>query len=323
MLFKDDTSLQEYASLSQDTFIDVKSTIAMVENKHLIPILGLMQYEELNANFNAPPGDGIPTRLLSLLDYCRKVIGPWVCVYFTPKTDVKVSGAGARRMESDKAKTAFQYQVKNFVDANRQEAMDAQEFLLAFLEEKKADYPLWVAGPGNAAYRKLFIKTASEFNELFFTPAPHSNFWAIKSKMVDVEEIILPPAIGADIYSSLKTKTRNSTALNEVEEELLYAVKKAVAALSVAEALPFVHLRMAEDGMTSGGGNFASNDAYSSRIPATDNALNLFKSSAADLGRTWLAKAKQIIKNNPDTFTAAAGPETPASKTFKSVFGLR
>lgn len=323
MLIKNDDTLQQFATLSEGTFNDVRSLISSVEDKHLVPILGLMQYEELNAALATTPEADLSAKLKNLLEYCRKVIGPWVCVYFTPKTEVKVSGAGARRMETESAKTAYQYQTRNFIAANREEAMDAQENLLAFLEEKKADYPLWVAGPGNKAFNRLFIRTAKEFNELFTTPAPHSNFWSVKSKMVDIEEITLPRAIGTDLFKTIKTKTLTGFALTDEEKELLYACKKAIAAFAVADALPFIHLRLAEDGATSGGGGSATNDNYTSRVPATDTALTLFKNSASDLGRTWLAKAQQIIKENPVAFPTAAAVEQPNSKPLKSVFGLR
>lgn len=323
MLFKDDIKFQLYASLTQETFAAAKSTIEQVETKHLLPILGEAQYNELSAAYTAESNENnLPARLKTLLDLSRKVIGPWTCVYYTPITDVKVSEAGARRLETDKAKTAFQYQVRNFIHANQIMAMDAEEFLLQFLEMNPADYPLWVSSPANEAYKSLLIKTAKEFNELFVTPAAHSNYRAIRSKMVDIENIAVPNAIGSNIFSPLREKIKNGDVLTQPEKDLLFAIKKAVAALAISEAIPFINLRMDETGITAAGGNLGQDSNLNSRIPAPENSLNLLKTSTADTGRSWLNKARQIIKDNPVTWPPAPTEETLIKTPYKTVFGL-
>lgn len=319
MLFKTDIEFQDYSSLSVETFLAIKSIIPTVESKHLIPLLGMEQYQELQTAFYGT--DPLTDRIKKLLDLARRVVAPWVAVYYTPKTDVKVSEGGVRRAETEKLKTAFQYQLKNFVDANRNEAMDAAEALLQFLEANAADYPLWRDGNGNKEYRKLFIKTATEFNTLFATASPHSNFMILKTKMVDVEDIHIQKTIGSTIFQTLKTKTTApGGTLTDKETELLFAIKKAIAAMTVSAALPFIHVKM-DEGLTAAGGSFGQNDALSSRVPVSDNTFSYYLRSVNDSARLWLDRIKKIIKDNPTDFPQ---PEAPPNNpiTYKSLFGL-
>lgn len=310
MLFKNDDELNEFAALSKESYLEVKSQIITVEEKHLSPILGREQYAELNNAFTA---DTMNAKLTALLLYCRKVVGPWLCVYVAPKMDIQVSAAGARRTETTNLKTAYQYQLKNYIASNKLEAFDAQEVLLKFLENNSTDYPLWTNGEGNKEYKKLFIKTATEFNELFSTAAPHSNFWAIKSKMVDVEELLIKKTLGSDLFISIKEKANGSTA-TEPEKNLIFAIKKAVAAFAIAEALPFINLKIDDEGLSSAGGNTTD---LTSRTAASDNAINLYKNSAADTGRNWLT----IVKQLKIEIVPAEVPEQNKCKP-KSLFGL-
>jgi hypothetical protein len=320
MLFKTDDDLQDYTALSQEMFAAVKSLISTIENKHIVPLLGADQFNELNNAYTADENT-MAERLKVLLDYCRKITGPYLCVYYAPKSDVQVSDAGVRRAETENLKTAFQYQVKNFIAANLAEAMDAEELLLAYLENNAGIFPIWRDAADNKQYRKLFIKTATEFNELFNTAAPHTNFRALRSTMVDVEEITVRHQIGNTIFDALKIKTMAGTVLSSEEKELMLPLKKAIAAFTIAQAIPFIHLRIGEEGLTSAGGNFASNDAISSRIPASDNAISFLKRSATDRGQSWMARAQQVIKSYPLIFEVAV--KTVASaRVNKTLFGL-
>lgn len=314
MLFKQDTDLQEYAAIEQQTFVAVKATIDSVEKKHLLPLLGAAQYKALNDAYNSE--DPLPVDLKELLHLSRKVIGPWVCVYYTPKSDVSLGEAGARRMETTTHKTAFQYQVKSFVEANKNEALDAEEILLNFLETNATDYTLWADSDERKVFKKFFIKTAAEFNTLFTTPAPQTNFIALKAKMQDVETLTIKKALGEELFASLKILVSPSP----VQADLLFAIKKAIASFSIAEALPFMALRLDGSGLTGGGGGFGNNDSLTSRTPTSESNAAWYRDMAADSGRRWLSQVNKIIKDNPDTFPQSDKPTFPPPK---SLFGLK
>lgn len=322
MLFKTTAQVLQHCRLSQVNYESIKSTIATAENKYLVPLLGAEQYAELNDAFQADPGTPLTAPLAKLLEYCRKVVGPYTCVNWAPKADLQLSDSGAQRFESETNKSAFQYQIRNYIEANQQEGDEAAEALLQFLDANKTDYPLWVSGTGNKLYRDLFIRSGGEFHQLFTTAAPYSNYWQLRSFFKDVEEGTLRIFLGETIYTGLKTKTTSGTALTTQEDELMFCIKKSLAALAVARGFPFVNIRMDGAGLTQAGGVGGTDDKLRSRNLASDNALASFVKNAESIGQQWLKNTEAFIKRNPLAF-----PDwrTEPQKTFeplKSTYGL-
>lgn len=309
MLFKDTIKLKEYAQLTATDFNAIKSVIKSVEDKHIISIISRSVFEELDAAYNeAANEDALNTPMKLLLEQCRKVIGPYVCVYYAPKSDVSLSDAGMRRQETATAKTAYQYQGKKFIEANQEEADAATENLIHFLETKKEDYPAWIESDEYKLYRSLFIKTGTEFNTYFATHSPHRNYLAVRAKMFDVEEMAIIPFLGDELFTDLKTKDTEGTELEAEETALLFKIKKAIAAFTIAQAVPFLNVRIAANGLTIvSTGTFTSNDDTTSRAAATDSAINLFVKNANDAGQRWLKSATDHLVKHKTIFTTWPG----------------
>lgn len=317
MLFKTTNELKEYAQLTATDFNAIKSVIKSVEDKHIIPILSRSMFEALDAAYNEKNDiTELSTALQLLLEQCRKVIGPYVCVYYAPKADVSLSDAGMRRQETTTAKTAYQYQGKKYIEANQDEADAATENLIQFLETKKEDYPAWTESDEYKTYRTLFIKTGGEFNSLFTTHSPYRNYLAVRVRMFDVEEMTIRPFLGDDLFTSIKTKDQEGTELATEEKELLFKIKKAIAAFTIAEAVPFLNVRIAANGLTIvSTGTFTSNDDVTSRAAAPDSAINLYVKRANDSGLQWLKSAKDHLVKNKTTFTTWPGNIVASTST--------
>ena len=295
MLFKTSDKLIEYAELTKVNFPAVKSTIRMVEEKHVVPALGNELYASLNTAYIAATNeDSLTTAQKSLLDKCRSLIGPYVCYYYADKADVKLSDSGIRREETATNKTAYQYQLTNFKQANLAEAESAFENLLQFLEDNKADYPAWITSTAFAQYRSLFIKSGAEFNSLFPSHTPCRNYWAMRAKMMEVEENTILPTLGLALYNALKEIDASSTlSFTDIQKNLLYKVKKAIAYLTVGHAIPYLNTRIDANGITVSGSFSNPSRDQDKRANAPDTALsNLITNS--------LATGQQFIKNTID-----------------------
>lgn len=310
MLFKDTKTLQDYAEItSAVNFASIKNTLRNVEDWHIVPILGTELYNDLNDAFNGT--DPLTDEQTDLLEYCRRVIGPLLCYYHAALAEIKFSDAGLRREETQNSKTAFQYQVTNFREACLRSGENATESLLSFLEENKADYSLWTDSSAFANYRSLFIKTGKEFAELFPSHSPYRNYWAMRSKMKDVEEHNIRAAIGNDLYETLKQKdTATEPDFSDAEDKLLEKLKKAIANFTVAFSIPFLSIRIDTNGITViAASPSSSKDEQSIRTAAPDNQLSVLIRSCNDAGQAWLKDAIQYIEDNASDFPDYVVPE--------------
>lgn len=306
MLFKNTSKLIEYCEVTASTnFATVKPSIKRIEDNHLLPILGAEQYNELNDAYTEEANESeLPDESKALLDKCREVIGSYLGYYFTPIAELKLSDAGVRRSETASEKTAFQYQVNNFKEASLKNGEIACENLLQFLEENKEDYDEWVDSEAFKNYRSLFIKSGKEFNEHFTSHSPYRNYWAVRNKMVEVEELHIRKALGAELYDYLKEKNAESTpAFTNKETILLTKLKNAIANFAVAFAIPFLSVRIDANGITvATSGARTSRDEDATRQTAPDLHMGNIINAAKEAGKNWLAAAIEYLNDNADDF---------------------
>lgn len=311
MLFKSNTDVMKCAPFSgTPNFVSISPTIQMVEEKYLIDIIGTELYNKLNTAYkNATAETDLQPALLLLLTRCRLMCGSYIAHHYISISDINLTDAGARRLETEKDKTAFQYQVTNFKKETLQTAEMYAEKLLEFLEENKADYPEWVTSKQFIIYRKLFIKSAKEFNEIYRTIAPYRNYWAMRFKMIDVEEITINEAITEPLFADLKTKALTAAyTFTEAENELLFMLKKAIVYYTVAQAVPALSIRIDDFGLTVTKGETNTNDS-NKLIDANETKISHLIRSAESSAKSWLNKAVKYINNNATEFAAYTVPK--------------
>jgi hypothetical protein len=330
MLFKDTIKVKEYAEFTEVNFASIKLTIRQVEEGELVSILGNELYSSLNNAYNLATAESdLSANQQALLDACRMVIGPFISFYYTPKAEIQLSDSGPRRMETANAKTAYGYQIINFREQKLREAENACESLLAFLEANKASYPDWVSSYAFSAYRSLFIKSGAEFNKFFTSASPYRNYWAWRYKMDDVEEQVIRPALGDDLFDHLKTVDADASGVfTAAETTLLKKLKKAIAYFTVAYAIPFHAVRIDSNGITivSDNSTIAGKDMQP-RSPANGDNISQVQRNAESAAKEWLKNSLDYINKHLSdfaTFTTQddCSDDTGGNECLNGSFGL-
>ncbi len=303
MLFKDSTKLLEYAELTGVNFPAVKPTIRIVEEHHIVPALGTTLYNALNDKYTTAEST-LTDAEKNLLEYCRRAIGPYTAYYYTPKAEIKVGDSGAQRAETTTNKTAYGYQVKNYREQTLRDGESAVESLLQFLEDNKIQFPDWQNSDAFKDYRSLFIKTGSEFKTLLPSHSPNRNYCAMRSKMYDVENNNIIPAIGEDLFDYLKAIDQNPDGTFSPKETILvFKLKKAIAYLTVGYALPFLAARIDANGITVISlHNSVASINEESRTAASDKTIENFMKSCISSGEAWLQNAINYCAKYPLDF---------------------
>jgi hypothetical protein len=322
MLFKTSAKLKEFAQLSGDiNFASISATIRWTEIAHIQPVLGFDLYTALNDAYTAAADESTLTDPhKKLLEYCRMVIAPYVCYYYAPKVDVRLSDSGMTKHKD----AAYQEQRTTFREANLREGEQASEALLMFLEEKKGDYAQWTDSTAFKKYKSLFIKTGTEFNELFPSASPYRNYWAMRSKMLQVEEQNIRKALGDTLFNALKTKDKLATpGFTEKEKILLEKLKYAIANFTVAFSVPMLTVRIDTNGITvSSEAPRTNRDEDAKRSASADNQLSLLIKSCHESGTTWLNDAIKYLNDNAADFTGWAVEEDDDTSPNEDLTGL-
>lgn len=312
MLFKTTEKIKEYADVSSLNLETAKVTITSVQEQHIKPLLGATLYNNLVSAYTSETNENsLPDAYKKLLHKCRQAIGPYFCYYYQPSVDGVLSQSGFQRMETNNAKTAFQYQVNNYRDEQLRKANVAMESLLEFLEENKGNYSQWVEDAAFKAYRNLFIRSAKEFAELYFTASPYRTFYAVRFKMYDVEELYIREKIGDDLFDVLKQKDKDAAAsFSDDEEIVMKRLKKAIAYYTMGMALPYLQVTFDERGLTVTGTGTANRDKDAKALDAPTTKTAHLERNAIEAGNIWLSKAVDYIQKNAGAFPAYKQPET-------------
>ncbi len=310
MLIRDFDTLQKYAKIGTINYVYAKPTLRTVEETFIIPILGRGMYNSLDLALTAQTDEyPLPETYDDLLDFCYSAIGPLFCYLHADKADVAFSDAGMQRQESNTNKVAYQEQRTKFKEANLLEGEKSLELLIQYLEEHMQNYEDWTNSDTFKNYRSLFIKTGSEFQELFPSATPYRNYWCMRSRMQDVQEHNIRKFLGDELYEELRDELQElEPDLVDEEKELLFKLKKAIANFTVAFSVPVLNVRIDSNGLTIPAEfSTGTNDNDNKRAGISDKQYTSFITNCTDSGRNWLDNAHAYLLKNKAAFPSWIG----------------
>lgn len=307
MLFKTIAELQAYAQIENTNFTSCSSTVKHIENNVLAKIIGNSLYDDLEEKYQ---NNSLDEDYTKLLDKCRLVIGPLFTYSYAVTGSTVVGDNGAQRVETNTNKTAYAYQIKDSRAEWKLQAETEIENLLAYLNTNTEKFEKFLESNTYKESQKLFIKSASDFNLQFTTPQPYRFYNAVLFKMMDVELMginVLPTAV----YKSLLNKDE----YDEIEEPLVRLIKKAIAYLTVASAIPYLNIRFDDNGITivSDYGTAESKDTQP-RKAADDTKVSLLIAQAKADATAFLTKISEYYNEN---YNELEGAEKPQINTLK------
>ena len=332
MLFKTAAELSEFLDVSGTiTFSKIKPTIEYVEESILLPLIGNDLYHNLCGYYDDPTTISTPYQSMydMLMKRCRKVVGPYTAYYFIPKAELSLSDSGAQRTETANTKTAYAYQIASSREQRLKEGEANLELLLKFITDNISYFEEWANSAEFVEYKSLFIKSGTEFANLYRTTQPYRNYFATRFKMTDVEVLTIEPAITTPLFDYLKGKDHLvDPQWSEAETKLLLYLKKAIAYFTIAEAIPNLSVRIDGNGLTVNSENTvtANKDLEVRKDADKDKIEHLSKNCYAN-GQSWLKMAINYISSNAALFPswvapAAAGKVDLKNDTYTTMFGL-
>lgn len=315
MLFKDSDTFRKYApfAATADFKTALSTNIDFVERTYLVPILGNELYKSLSDSYKSAANEVAFSNndLYDLLTCCRLVIGPMFAYHYAPIADVQLSTSGIQRTETATNKTAYQYQASNFREENFRQGESAIELLIKYLEDNVTESFLdqWKESNEFKKYRGMFIKTAAEFSDYYPSHTPYRNYWAMRNKMYDIQEVTIRAFLGDTIYNALLTKAKTDTPnFTDKERRLIDLLCRAISYATVAASIPFLSVKMEANGLTvSAPTSITSNDNLSSRSGADNKSISHLISACDNSCKLWMNSATDYIKANKEDFPTWPG----------------
>jgi hypothetical protein len=254
MLLKTIAELKSYVALDTEGILpSFALELEFVETSTIRPLLGGALHTWLQAAYDAPgfdpQGTGLAAQLLRAVQapLARLAVAANLTLHMAT-----IDETGVHITSNDKSKTAFQWQTNQMQAFLLQRGNLGLDALVDWLEENHTASPelqAWAASAAGQRHRReLFTRTA-EFQEMEAISHSRQVFEALRPVRRRLESFELQRVLGADFLFELREQVRTRTVSSENQMLLNTYVLPALAALTIAHAVPELGLRLTGEGI--------------------------------------------------------------------------
>lgn len=230
----------------------IQPSIDRAESKNLKACLGNPLYDSLQAAYtaagnqvNAMEGDLKDLAILS-----QRAVSNIAMSLLITRISVQVGDSGILRNETEKQKTAFQYQEVNLREDYLNTGFDALDDILEFLEAKQSAFPEWLESPAHTDYTKYFIQSANQFSECYNIRQSRLAFYAVRYIMKRIEDFMVKDILGKKLFNSLKLEIKSKSVSENNQLLLDDYIRPGVALITISKGVWERALDISEHGVT-------------------------------------------------------------------------
>jgi hypothetical protein len=294
-LFNDIDEYKQFVAVNFSLELDnLTSKVFESARKYIVEWLGTQQYATLvgvhNLNVMTPQQQ-------FLLPYVQRALANFSLYEYISMASIQVSETGINRVENENFKTAYKYQVNDLKLSLIEAGYDALELMLAFLEDREVDYPLWQASTGYTKNKELFINSAKEFREAYRIFRGRQTFDLLRPLIDDMECFSILPCIGDPYFDELKDQILNKTITVE-NQKAINIIQKALAYFVITEGARKNWVKITAHGVQAG--SFLNDQSYEAQNPATQRQVSTIMMQGDEMGNRHLSKLQTLLIGNTD-----------------------
>lgn len=304
MLVTTTAELKNYVSVSETFKIaNLKQDIETIERKEIKKILGSALFTLLQNAYTAsiaPTPTPLPTIYADLLHEVRRPLIDLALAKNIPIASVIFSASGIQEAVTEQMRPATKWRTealqKELLDSGNDKIND----LFDFLEEKKADYPTWVASDEYSLLYNNFVFKTATFNEHFFIGNSRRVFVSFKSIMQRVEQDAIKPVVLTGTFDLIKTQIKAATLSNPNKYILENYIQPAVVNLTISKALLEKSVLIDDRGVTVF--KTLNTQAFNDRSDASDERAERLASTLKLQAENLLEQLRVYLQENISDF---------------------
>lgn len=173
-----------------------------------------------------------------LLEICQRANANLAFWYDFDEISTRITDAGFQRQESENGtfKPAYKYQEDNLRMSFRNKGFNALDELLEFLYLHIADYPEFAASQAYRDRNSAIVRNTFDVNEIYTINNSRIVFLRLQPHLKFVEEMLLQPAMGEELYERLLDGIVESSA-DGAEQKKIERLRQACARFIVTMAI--------------------------------------------------------------------------------------
>lgn len=243
------------------SFDKVESSLEDAFRLFVLPLFGQDLSDDIRSYYDNPDASDLQH---ALLEECQRAVANLAFWYNYTELNIRITDQGMQRQESDGSfKQAYKYQEDALKHSFKNKGFNALDRMIEFLDVHQDEFPHYKDSPAYARRTRSIVRNTAEVDRTYFINNSHIIFLRLKPYFKLVEETVLQPVLGTDLYDKLVTslqeekKDLGSTTTEELRSRCAtFVILKSIAELIRAtgsltdRGLYFVQL-LAGDGNTS------------------------------------------------------------------------
>lgn len=210
----------------------------------LIPVMGQAEYDLLEANFP----DSLTPAQEKILPIAQNVIANFGYYLYADDGTMVINDSGFMRVEHSDAKSAYQWQVREFKTRRWTNGWRAAEKLAKEMYANMSDYALWQTSDERTEYNRIFVWHTLQMKR-YFRIDSWGTMWALHAEFIRVQEDVLSPMITPELYDSVLDDIMTDSLSADTEPLLPLISAVQVAGVLKSAALDF-GFEFGKDGLT-------------------------------------------------------------------------
>lgn len=235
-----------------------------------------------------------------LLEKCQYALANISFYHGFHLLNAKIGDSGAFINTDDKKRDLYKYEEDNIKTSLKNEGYNYIDIILTFLENNIRFFPEWSSSNAKTIYDKYFIRTASEFTEVY-SQVNNSRlvFLSLASYIDYVEQFYILPEISLTYFNILKTQFKSDT-LTADNEIIVEYIKKAICFLSIYEAIDTLNINITDKAVCFENVK-AIQTSNKETTTVSQDYLNVVKLKAKEKGINYISNMKDYLNNSSAT----------------------
>lgn len=199
--WEDSDELKKFIPVSAAlSFEKVESSLNDAFSLFIVPLFGEELSKKFQNIYDDPEADELE---ILLLEECQRAIANLAFWYNYTELNIRITDQGFQRQEAENFKSTYKYQEDQLRTAFKNKGFNAIDRMIDFLDKHRQEFSEYEKSPAYACRTKAIVRKTSEVDEIYFINNSHLIFLRLKPFFKIVEETVLQPVLGVDLYGTL------------------------------------------------------------------------------------------------------------------------
>lgn len=308
ILFKTFADLKEHVGTAQPLATSTfQGSALQAAERFIIPAIGRELYDWIAEAYHGT--EPLTPEQENLLPRIQRPLSFYTLLEASPTLTLQIGDAGIMEADAEHVVPVRQWVLKDAQESWLSAGDLHTDILLEWLEENKADFPIWAGSDSFSESKELTIPSTLAFDKLIRINRSRRTYLALRPFIARAEEFQLQEILGSEFYTDFKAAILMDP-VSEPIKELLKRVVAFVAYTALLEAIPELNIQISGSGFRV----LSTTDGIAQKMLANENAIQNLQAKYQRTSDFYRQALFSYLERNQESFPSYVSPSTSGTK---------